>query len=178
MINHIGRPKIIDRSLTHIFKMWQWVWYFPLSLQQWPILWLYLTMTKWLCNYLTHKPKNHWRSVDTHCPGGAGCISLFLFHIKVANTLIIYNNDLITLWLPGLEDHTLMMLHWGSFKEDSTNVVASVSAPKYGHYYHYALATKSLIHYETYKTTNHSCSVDTDFRLGLRAHQQKLNFLH
>jgi len=48
--------------------------------------------------------------------------------IKVPITIFMYTNDEITLWLPDLQDKKLLTLHWQSFLEDSSYVIASVSA--------------------------------------------------
>ena len=62
-----ARPKIIDALLTLICKMGHGACCFHFCLWRWPILWLCITMTKSLVNYLTEKTKNHWHSIDAHC---------------------------------------------------------------------------------------------------------------
>ena len=63
------------------------------------------------------KPKNCWRSVDAHFHVVAWRVSLSLFPIKAANTLIIDRNDHMAFELPDLQDHTLLMLRWRSIPE-------------------------------------------------------------
>jgi len=53
-------------------------------------------------DYPRWKAKNHWCSVDTHFHDWAGSVSLSLFSIEVANTLITYGNDQIAFQLPDL----------------------------------------------------------------------------
>ena len=54
--------------------------------------------------------KNRRRSIDAQFHEGAQSVSLSVFPIKAANTLIIYRNDHITFDLPDVQDQKSLTL--------------------------------------------------------------------
>ena len=60
-------------------------------------------MTQSQFNYHTQKTKNHWSSVYAHSQNGAVTVLLFFLAIKAANTLLMPNNNQITIQLPYLQ---------------------------------------------------------------------------
>jgi len=68
-------------------------------------------------DYQCWNAKNCRRSVDAHFHERARSMSLSLFTIKVANTLIIYTNDHIAFDIPNFQDQKLLTRDWRSISE-------------------------------------------------------------
>jgi len=68
-------------------------------------------------DYQWWQAKNPWRSLEAHSHEGVWSILLSFFHIKAANTLIIYRNDHIAFELPDLHNQKSLMLCWRSISE-------------------------------------------------------------
>jgi len=75
-------------------------------------------------DYPWWQPKNRWHSVDAHLDDGAGSMSVSLFPIKVANTLIMDSNNQIAFELPNLQVQNSFTLWWRSFPEWGRECVA------------------------------------------------------
>jgi len=61
-----AKLKIADAPLTLILRMRRWPCCCLFCLNELPICWLCITVTKSLFKYHTCKTTNHWRSVDAH----------------------------------------------------------------------------------------------------------------
>jgi len=81
-------------------------------------------------NYLTYMTKSGWHSVDAHFQNGAETVSLFVFPIKTANTLILNGRSQISAELPNLQDQKSLTLRWRSFPEWGSDWVAICFANK------------------------------------------------
>jgi len=75
---------------------------------------------------------------------GAVSVSLSLLSIPVANTVITYNNDLITFSLLYLPDEKLLTHLWQSFSKHSCPVVCSIFTHIGDQYWHDTLQWPSL----------------------------------
>ena len=91
-----------------------------------PIPWLWITASKSLPKQPTYKTKNHWCSVDPHFQQGAATVSLSLFPIKAADTLIMDNSKQIASQITYLHDQKSLTLHWHSFLEWAVTVSLSL----------------------------------------------------
>jgi len=97
-ITEYKHPRIIDPPLSLIFKRRQGACCFLFCSWEQRILWLCITITKSLLNYLTYVTKNRWCSVDSHFATGVYVIwSCFIW----------YSTSLMVLWRHFLCLHVL-----------------------------------------------------------------------
>jgi len=80
--------------------------------QQMPHLWM--SATNCHLDDPGCKAKNRGHSIDPHIQNGAVTVSLSLFPIKAANTLIMHNSEQLTFYLPYLQDQKSWTLCWHS----------------------------------------------------------------
>lgn len=85
-------------------------------------------MTNSECNYLTYSANNHWLSVDPHVQDQVESVSLSLWPIRTASTVLMYNQDQVTVQSPDLEDQKSFTLRWCLFLSDSKDVVPCIFA--------------------------------------------------
>jgi len=90
VINHDGRPTIVDAPLTLIFMVGQRAFHFLLFLYRQPILRLRLSATCHPPDYPRYTTNNRWRCVDAHSHDGARRVSL---------SLLLKTRPIILLWL-------------------------------------------------------------------------------
>ena len=92
-------------SVSLLFFLWR---------QPIPHSWMVATNRHF--GYPRCKAKNYSRSIDAHFQNGAVTLSISVLPINAANMLVMNNSDQITFQWLYLQDQTLLMLHWRSFK--------------------------------------------------------------
>jgi len=115
VINHDGRPTIVDTPLTLNFMMGQGAFHLLFCLSRQPKLhwWLFETChTPDCARYTTN---NHWRSVDGHSHDGTGTVFQFVLPIKPAKNSFMTVCNLSAVWVPRKHDPQSWKLHLRSF---------------------------------------------------------------
>jgi len=86
-------------------------------------------------DYQWWKAKNRCHSIDAHLNEGARSVSLYVFPIKAANTLIINRNDHIASDLADLQDQQSLTLCWRPFSWRGTERASICFPSKGGQYF-------------------------------------------
>jgi len=115
-----------------------------------------------------------WYSIDTHFPDRAGSMSLSRWSIKVASTVLMYNNEQVSDQLLDLDDQRSSVLCWCIFSDLRRESVAFCFAYR---------GSLSLIYeclYQIDKHTNNDARpniVDAPLRYIFRMGQEACRFL-
>ena len=96
VINHRAMPNNIDTLLMFIFNIRQGACCFLFGLYRWPLLRICVTMTKSLLNFLNRKTKDHSLHIIVQIQYRAGSMTLSLWPRYAASTVVIHNNDHVT----------------------------------------------------------------------------------
>jgi len=137
VIDHDGRPTIVDTLLTLIFKMGQGAFHFLFCLWRWPTLRLWQFATSRPPDYPKYTTNNRWRSVYAHFADGAGRVPHSVLPRKAANNPIVTVCNLSVVWLPRRHDQNSLMLCWHLFPRWGREPVVIIVANKGGQYIDY-----------------------------------------
>jgi len=115
VINHDGRPTIVDTLLTLVLKMGQEAFHFHICLYRQPIISLWQCATCRPPDYPWYMTNNCWLSIDAHFHDGAWRVLQSILPIKAAKDSFMTDCSLSEVWFPRTHDQKLLTLHWHSF---------------------------------------------------------------
>jgi hypothetical protein len=115
VINHDGKPTIVDTLLAIILKMGQEAFHFYFCLKRQPIISLWQCATCRPPDYPWYLTNNCWRSIDAHFHDGAERVLQSVLTIKAAKNDSMTDYSLSEVWFPRTHDQQSLMLRWRSF---------------------------------------------------------------